>query len=554
MKSFIRLFLSLLLVFLFHSCSDKASVKRSLDSITESDLSEYVKTLGSDEFIGRKPFTGGERKTIEYLVSAFRKLGLEPAFGDSYLQAVPMVEITVSPAPAMLLEGNRKRMELYYRDDYVIFSRRITEKIFIDKAEMVFAGYGIVAPEYNWNDYEGLDVKGKIVVVMVNDPGYGSSDTSFFHGHAMTYYGRWTYKYEEAARQGALGIMIIHDDGPAGYGWTVVRNGAVTPKLYLAPDDHYAGRCALEGWFTQEASRRMIRAVGQQPDSVFALARTRRFKPFCLGMQMTVSMTSSFRYNSSMNVMGMIRGRSRPDECIVYSAHWDHLGVGEPTEGDSIFNGAVDNGLSMAWMMEIARAFTLLRKKPQRTVLFLAPTAEEQGLIGAEYYVQNPLITMNKTVANINNDLMLPMGPMRDVMVTGYGQSEMEDYLARYAAQQGRYVLPDPNPHTGMYYRADHFPFARAGVPALFARGNCDHRDKGKEYAAAYEKEYLTNRYHHVTDEYDPLTWDMKGIAEDAQLLFLVGLDLADSDHFPQWKEGSEFRKMRMNSLPISDK
>lgn len=554
MKSFIRLFLSLLLVFLFHSCSDKASVKRSLDSITESDLGEYVKMLGSDEFTGRKPFTGGERKTIEYLVSAFRKIGLEPAFGDSYLQAVPMVEITVSPAPAMLLEGNRKSMELYYRDDYVIFSRRITEKIIIDKSEMVFAGYGIVAPEYNWNDYEGLDVKGKIVVVMVNDPGYGSSDTSFFHGHAMTYYGRWTYKYEEAARQGALGIMIIHDDGPAGYGWAVVHNGSVMPKLYLAPDDHYASRCAIEGWFTQEASRRIIGAAGLQPDSVFALARTRRFKPFSLGMNMTVSMTSSFRYNSSMNVMGMIRGRSRPDECIIYSAHWDHLGVGEPTEGDSIFNGAVDNGLSMAWMMEIARAFTLLRKKPQRTVLFLAPTAEEQGLIGAEYYVQNPLITMNKTVANINNDLMLPMGPMRDVMVTGYGQSELEDYLARYAAQQGRYVLPDPNPHTGMYYRADHFPFARAGVPALFARGNCDHRDKGKEYAAAYEKEYLTKRYHHVTDEYDPLTWDMKGIAEDAQLLFLVGLDLADSDRFPQWKEGSEFRKVRMNSLPISDK
>lgn len=532
-------------VWFLSACQVHPDAEKAETVISGANMEEYVKTLGSDEFLGRKPFTEGEEKTLAYLEKVFSELGLEPGFGQSWYQEVPMVEVSVFPKDTLLLTGPGIDTLFRYRDDFVVTTRRLVDRVWIEEAPLVFAGYGIVAPEYGWNDYADLDVKGKIVMVLVNDPGYATGDPGLFKGREMTYYGRWTYKYEEAARQGALGLMIVHETGAAGYGWSVVHNGAVAPNLYLKPDDKYLGWCTIEGWFTQRAARSLVRMSGMDPDSLFAAAAEPDFRPADLDPELTLEMFIRYRFDVSRNIMGMIRGSERPDEAIVYSAHWDHLGVGAPVNGDSIYNGAVDNGTSLAWMLEIARAFKTLEEPPQRTVLFLAPTAEEQGLLGAMYYTQHPVIPMERTVANINNDLLLPMGRMKDVMVTGAGQSELEEYVEKYAKKQGRYLHPDPNPHTGMYFRADHFAFAKAGVPALFVRGNVDHREKGKEYAAQQEQDYLQNRYHQPADEYDPETWEFSGIVEDARLMFRVGLELANSNVFPAWKEGSEFAVVR---------
>ncbi|HDR88992.1 MAG TPA: M28 family peptidase [Bacteroidetes bacterium] len=536
-------------VLFLSACQVHPDAEKAETVISGANMEEYVKTLGSDEFLGRKPFTEGEEKTLAYLEKVFSELGLEPGFGQSWYQEVPMVEVSVFPSDTLLLTGPGIDTLLRYRDDFVVTTRRLVYRVWIEEAPLVFAGYGIVAPEYGWNDYAGLDVKGKIVMVLVNDPGYATGDPELFKGREMTYYGRWTYKYEEAARQGALGLMIVHETGAAGYDWSVVHNGAVIPNLYLKPEDKYLGWCAIEGWFTQQAAQSLVRMSGADPDSLFAAAAKPDFVPRDLAPELTLEMFIRYRFDVSRNIMGMIRGSERPGEAVVYSAHWDHLGVGAPVNGDSIYNGAVDNGTSLAWMLEIARAFKALEKPPQRTVLFLAPTAEEQGLLGAMYYTQHPVIPMERTVADINNDLLLPMGRMKDVMVTGAGQSELEDYVEKYAKKQGRYLQPDPNPHTGMYFRADHFAFAKAGVPALFVRGNVDHREKGKEYAAQQEQDYLQNRYHQPADEYDPETWDFSGIVEDARLMFRVGLELANSDVFPAWKEGSEFASVRNQSF-----
>jgi len=543
MKINYRILSLLLLISIFYSC--QSDIDRASEVISVEGFGKYVKELGSDAYMGRKPFTEGEEKTLGYLEQEFRKLGLEPGNNGSFYQDVPMVQVTVDPSNTMDFSVRGSKFSLNYRDDWVAFSQRIVEKIILDGVEMVFAGYGIVAPEYDWNDYAGFDPAGKLVVVLVNDPGFGTENKAFFNGNAMTYYGRWTYKYEEAARQGATGLLIIHQDAQAGYPWSVVHNGAVVPKLYLEPDNDYKNRCAVEGWLTEQAADKLFDAAGLDLDKSKQNAKKTGFRAEPLNITASLDITSVFKYNESKNIMGLIRGSKRPEEVIIYSAHWDHLGIGAPVDGDSIYNGAVDNGTSLAWMMEIAKAFRELKEAPLRTVMFLAPTAEEQGLLGAKFYVENPVFPLSKTVADINNDLMLPMGRMKDVMVTGYGQNELEDYVARAAEKQDRYIFPDPNPETGMFYRADHFAFARAGVPALFVRGNCDHREKGREYAAKTENDYLMNYYHKPADEYDPETWDFSGLVEDAQLLFRVGYEIANDTVFPGWKEGSEFKAIR---------
>lgn len=543
MKINYRIFSFLLLIPLFLSC--QSDIDKAADVISEEGFKKHVKELGSDAYMGRKPFTEGEEKTLIYLEQEYKKLGLEPGNNGSFYQDVPMVQVTVDPSGTMDFTIAGTSFSLDYRDDWVASSRRIVKKTFLDDVEVVFAGYGIVAPEYDWNDYAGFDPAGKLVVVLVNDPGFGTKNKDFFNGNAMTYYGRWTYKYEEAARQGAVGLLIVHQTDRAGYPWSVVHNGAVVPKLYLKPDDGYKNRCAVEGWLTKQAAQKMFDAAGKDLDELTHKAKRPGFRAEDLNMTASLDITSEFKYNKSKNIMGLIRGSKRPDEVLIYTAHWDHFGIGAPVDGDSIYNGAVDNGTSLAWMMEIARAFKQLKEPLLRSVMFLATTAEEQGLLGAKYYVENPVFPLNKTVADINNDLMLPMGRMKDVMVTGYGQNDLEDYVARIAKKQDRYIFPDPNPETGMFYRADHFAFARAGVPALFVRGNCDHREKGREYAAKIEKDYLMNHYHKPSDKYDPATWDFSGLVEDAQLLFLVGYELANDTLFPEWKEGSEFKAVR---------
>ncbi|MCD4833649.1 MAG: M28 family peptidase [Bacteroidales bacterium] len=546
MKNYFLISLFSIVTAIFSSCSD---FKKAESTINEEDMTRIVTEFASDDFQGRKPFTIGEEKAVAFLVKEYKKIGLEPANNESYIQEVPMVEVTDIPDKRMKISMWNATIELNYKDDFVAFSKHLVDKISVRNSDMIFAGYGIVAPEYNWNDYEGINVKGKIVVVLVNDPGFGTDNKDFFKGNEMTYYGRWTYKYEEAARQGAKGILIIHESEPAGYPWSVVLNGATIPKLYLQAEDNYMSMCAIEGWLTFNAAKELFSLARLDLMELKEKAKKPDFKAFRMRSRLSLNIKSSHRFATSKNVIGVIPGKERPDEVIIYSAHWDHLGIGAPLNGDSIYNGAVDNGTSIAWMLEIAKAFTNLKKRPARTIMFLAPAAEEQGLLGSDYYATHPLYPLNKTVANINNDLMLPYGPYKDIMITGYGQSELEDYVEKFAKDYDRYVLPDPNPHTGMYYRADHFSFARVGVPALFARGNCDNREFGKEWALKKEKDWINNNYHKPTDQYDPATWTFTGIVDDAKISFRIGYELSNESIFPKWKEGSEFKEIREKQM-----
>ena len=537
------LYLIFVAVFLLNACDDQADeLEKAKKSINESDITEYVKTIGSDEFMGRRPFTEGEEIAVNYLKKEFEAIGLDPVKG-SYFQEVPMVEVSIKPDEEMRLKTAGEEYRLTNGSEFVAQSRRLQDELVLENSPLVFAGYGIVAPEYDWNDYENIDVKGKTVVVLVNDPGFATEDSSFFKGRSMTYYGRWTYKYEEAARQGAEGLLIIHQTEPAGYPWNVVENGASVPDLYLVPEDDYQTRCKLEGWLTLDAAKEVFDKAGVD-FSVIHEASKPDFEPIDLNTAISFNMKSRQSYKTSKNVMGYIKGSKRPDEVIIYSAHWDHFGIGKKIDGDSIYNGAVDNGTSLAWMLSIAKAFKSLDTPPERSVMFFAPTAEETGLLGSAYYVANPLFEIEKTVANINNDLMLPYGATKDVMVTGYGQSELDDYVARAAKKQERYLLPDPNAHTGMYFRSDHFSFAKQGVPSLFVRGNCDHAEHGKAWMQEKENEWLRDYYHKPADEYEDW-WDLQGIVNDARLLFEVGYELANETGFPQWSENSEFKDKR---------
>ena len=520
--------------------------QQAASHINAEKMAEYIEVMASDEFMGRMPFTKGEELTLQFLKDAYMELGLEPAWHGSFFQEVPLVQVAVKPDPQMRFATSAGLITLDYIRDFVSFSPRVEEVALIEDAGLVFAGYGIVAPEYGWNDYEGLDVSDKIVVVIVNDPGFATGNPDLFNGNAMTYYGRWTYKFEEAARQGALGLIIVHDTPGAGYPWSVVTNGAQIPNMYLEDEHGYADFARIEGWITTDAAIELFGHAGLDFLKLKREAAEREFRPVYMNARLqNFKMQKTFHYNVSQNVLGLLPGTDLADEVIIYSSHWDHLGIGPPLDGDSIYNGAVDNGTTTAWMLEIARAFTKLEEKPRRSILFFSPTAEEQGLLGAHYYAANPAFPLHKTVANLNNDLMLPLGRMKDVMITGYGQSELDDLVYEAAALQDRYVVPDPNPQTGMYYRADHFAFAKAGVPALFARGNTHHREHGQEWTAEQERLWLENNYHKPTDKYDPETWDLEGIVEDARLAFYIGWKLAGSNHFPSWKEGSEFKAIR---------
>jgi Zn-dependent M28 family amino/carboxypeptidase len=541
MKYYVILILSLLLTV---SCQNH-NLKVCEKSITISDMKEYVKNLASDEFMGRKPFTEGEKITVDYLAAQLKRIGFEPAFNGSYFQPVPMVEISSVVNGPVIVSYGSKSLSFNAPDDIAITSPSLDNEVNIRGSEMVFAGFGIVAPEYGWDDYNGLDVKGKTVVVLVNDPGLYTGDSTFFKGREMTYYGRWTYKFEEAARHGAEGILIIHETEGAGYQYTIPRKSSITPRLYMQTADSNKTMCAFSGWLSAESADRLFGNLGYKVSNLRKSATKKGYKGFIMNATMSLSIQNKVRYNTSTNVAGLLRGTTRADECIVYSAHWDHFGIGEKENGDSIYNGAVDNGTSMAWALGIGNAFSKLKKRPARSILILFPTAEEQGLLGSQYYTENPVFPMNKTIACFNNDIILPIGRMRDVMITGYGQSDLDDMIAEAAGEQDRYVVKDPNSQTGMYFRSDHFSFAKKGVPSMFARGNVDSRQHGKEWAAMMEKDYIENRYHRPADNYEPDKWDMNGIVEDARLAFKTGYKLATSDFFPAWKTGSEFKNSR---------
>ena len=527
--------------------TDTASVPTPADGITASLIGQHIKVLASDEYQGRRPFTTGEEKATAYLAAEFKKLGLQPGPDGSYFQDVPLVEITGTPDPTATLVGNDKSLTLKYRDDYMFLTEREQPTVVIKNSPLVFAGYGVVAPEYKWDDYAGLDVKGKTVVVLINDPGNAGNDTTLFKGKAMTYYGRWGYKYEEAMRHGATGLLIIHDTKPASYPWTVVQSSNGGAKLHPQTPDHGASKLAVEGWITLDAAKRLFTAAGQNYEEAYTAANKPGFHGKAFGLNLSTTLHNKITLKASKNVVAVLPGTTRPKEYIIYTAHWDHLGIGKPIAGDSIYNGALDNASGCAGLLTIANGFAQAKQKSARSIVFLAVTGEEQGLLGSAYYAAHPLYAPASTVANINMDGLLGFGPMRDLTITGYGQSDLDDYARAAAKEQNRYVLPDQHPETGSFYRSDHFSFAKIGVPALYAKGEFDSRLRGKAFIEERRKDFEAKRYHQPADEYDP-QWNLRGAEQDARLLFRIGQRLASETTFPQWKAGSEFKATRDKS------
>ncbi|MCB0602596.1 MAG: M28 family peptidase [Saprospiraceae bacterium] len=522
-------------------------------TVESSDFDQYLSVLASDSLQGRKPFTQGEELTVDYLKSEMQSMGVEPGNGDSYYQKVPMVEITGHPSEDMNIVGKGTSVDLKLDKDFVLTTQREEEKLTLNGSELVFCGYGIVAPEYGKNDYAGIDMHGKTALVLVNDPGFRQDDSVYFKGNTMTYYGRWTYKYEEGARQGADAVIIIHETNMAGYPWFVVQSGWSGARLGLRSENKNADKCAMESWITLDAAKRIMEAAGVDFAQLIQNAKKPDFKPQTLGMTVSASLENTFKYDESRNVVGKITGSTRPDEYILYSAHWDHFGIGKAVDGDSIYNGALDNGSGTAGLLAIANAFTKLPKAPDRSVIFLFVTGEEQGLLGSQYYAEHPIYPIPHTIADINMDGLNPNGPMKDLTITGLGQSDMDDIAKEEAAKQGRYILGEQEPEKGFFYRSDHFNFAKVGVPALFAQGGYDHAEKGREYAMEKQKDYTANRYHKPQDEYDKATWDLRGIQQDMQLFFNIGVRLADGQEMPQWKANSEFRARREADLKLLD-
>jgi Zn-dependent M28 family amino/carboxypeptidase len=521
------------------------SKQQETPTFSEKSFEQNIATLASDDFQGRLPFTEGEKKTVAYLEDQFKAAGLEPGNGTSYTQEVPMVEITATTDPEMIVKKGKKESIIKGSEGFVLWTERTDSVINFTNDEIVFAGFGAVAPEYNWNDYEGLDVKNKIVLVLVNDPGFGGSDTTFFKGNTMTYYGRWTYKFEEAARQGAKACFVIHSEIPAGYAYNVPQNNWNTPHLYLDKRGKEEYKCAGIGWIPTETATKLFELAGLKFSEEQTAARKPGFKGKSLGVTASVGMTVKSKYDKSINVVGKITGKTKPDELVLYSAHWDHIGVGRPdADGDTINNGAEDNASGTSGLIELAKMFKA-NEQPERSIVFLAVTAEEQGLQGSAYYAQNPIYPVEKTVCNINIDGLGSYGAMKDIVVIGNGQSQLEDYLSEEAKKEGRYVAREPNPVAGYYFRSDHFNFAKVGIPALFTATGIDHTVKGIEYGRQLQEEFTRKHYHQPSDEYDSATWNSEGALSDLLLLYKVGKRVAYGTEWPAWKDNSEFKQLR---------
>lgn len=524
----------------------------SMPKIEAQPILEHIKVLASDEFEGRAPGTKGEEKTVAYLVDEFKKLGLMPGNTDgTYIQKVPLVGITPANTQPLTVAGGAGKQTFKWSSDVVAWTKRVADTAAIDASEMVFVGYGVEAPEFNWNDFKDVDVKGKTIVVLVNDPAVpdpsdpSKLDPKTFGGDAMTYYGRWTYKYEEGARRGAAGILVVHETGPAGYPFSVVQ-GFLGERFNLVTPDKNMSRASIEGWLSLDAAKRIFKMAGQDFDAMKKRALTREFKPVPLGVRASLGITNKIRTIDSQNVLAKLEGSdtAKRDEYVVYTAHWDHLGVGPAVNGDTIYNGALDNASGVASLLEIARAFTTVTPKPKRSILFLMVTAEEQGLLGSEHYAVTPVYPLEKTVANINIDGVNQWGRTKDITVVGLGASDLDDYLRDAAAEQGRTLRPDPEPEKGFYYRSDHFNFAKQGVPALYTDTGVDYIGKDPGYSQKKRDEYTNTDYHAPSDHIKP-DWDLTGAVEDAHLMLLVGYRVANADKFPEWKPGNEFRAKR---------
>ncbi|MBU2278872.1 MAG: M28 family peptidase [Gammaproteobacteria bacterium] len=511
-----------------------------------ANFGQYFSDVASDELQGRAPATVGEERTVAYIEQNFKRLGLLPFANTSYRQAVPVVQIDPVAVSALTFSGDKLPKSLGYKTEMMAWSTRMLPQVEVKDSELVFVGYGIVAPEYGWNDYKNIDVKGKTVVMFVNDPGFATGDEKLFTGKAMTYYGRWTYKFEEAARQGAAMALIVHETDAAAYGWNVVA-GTSPIRFELSDPNKNLHKAAVEGWVTTESANQIFAASGQTLQSMRSKALSKDFQPFSLAGKASINIKNQIREIDSSNVIGYIKGSKNPDELVLYMAHWDHFGLDFSRKDDKIFNGAQDNAGGIAGLLALAEKFQQ-GPAPERSVAFIAVTAEERGMLGSRWYAANPLLPLNKTVAGINMDVMNVYGPMRDVQVFGYGASELEPILDKFAKAQGRYIGPEPTPEDGFYYRSDHFQLARYGVPMLYARGGVDSFAHGKEWGLAQRRDYTSNFYHKVNDEFSP-TWDLRGSQQDLWLYYQVGHELANSKAWPNWYSGKEFKAARDASL-----
>lgn len=522
--------------------------------IAEATIKDVTRLLASDAFEGRMPGTPGEEKTIALLTERFKAAGLQPGNKGSWVQDVPLVEITGKDYAPLAITGKNGNLSLTFAKDWVGVTYREDAKTAIANSELVFVGYGINAPEKGWNDYAGVDVKGKTVVILVNDPDWQAEGLEgAFGGKAMTYYGRWTYKYEEAARQGAAGALIIHQTAPASYGWNVVESSWTGPQAYPQYGDNPPPRTQMNGWVTEDAARKLLKTAGQDLDALTKAAQAKGFKPVPLGMNLSTSFASTMRSFTSHNIIGILPGSEARQEYVLHTAHWDHLGRCTPApDGDDICNGAVDNATGTAALVALAEAHAKAGA-PRRTLVFLAVTAEESGLLGAYYYAANPIFPLAQTVGGVNMDALQMAGPAKDVTAVGFGKSALDRFLDAALKADGRTVTPDPKPEAGYYYRSDHFAFAKLGVPMLYIDGGQDLIEGGRAAGEAVAKDYTDNRYHGPKDEFNE-AWDWSGVMADLQLYYRLGRMMATSKSWPNWNDGDEFRGVRDESCKAADK
>ena len=528
------------------------STDQAAQSITAADLLQHIRVLSADEFEGRGPGSRGEDLTVQYLTQQFQRLGLKPGNPNgTYVQNVPLVGFTGQPTLTLSSQG--RTIPTTVLTDYVAVSRHFVPQVDVANTDIVFVGYGVVAPEFGWDDYKGVDVRGKTILMLINDPAVpdpndpSKLDANMFKGNAMTYYGRWTYKYEIASEKGAAAAIIIHETGPAGYPFEVVSGSWGRENFDIRNPGGPGNRIKAESWISLPKAKELLTASGQDFDALKRAAVRKDFQPVTLNAKASFSIKQTVRDVQSKNVVAMVEGVKK-DEVIVYTAHWDHLGKDPSLSGDQIYNGALDNASGTGGIIEIAEAFTKLGRKPARSILFLAVTAEEKGLLGAKFYGNNPLFPLNKTVANINVDGVNQWGRTRDLIIVGFGNSELDDFATRAAQAQGRTIVSDPEPEKGYFYRSDHFEFAKQGVPALYAEGGTDYIGKPAGYGEQKSAEYVANDYHKPSDEIKP-DWDLSGGIEDLKLLFQVGLQVSETARWPEWKPGTEFKAKREASL-----
>jgi Zn-dependent M28 family amino/carboxypeptidase len=524
-----------------------AGTAANAQTIPVETMKDVTKELSSDAYEGRAPTTPAEDKTIAYIVQRFEKAGLKPGNKGKWTQDVPLVEITAQNVQPLVFSGGKEPVSLDYRKDMVIATYRVVPKVAVKDSDVVFVGYGINAPERGWNDYAGLDVKGKTVVILVNDPDYKTPETKgLFDGKAMTYYGRWTYKFEEAARQGAAAAIIVHDTYPAAYPWGVVQSSWTGPQLEQdTPGDHMDQSQAI-GWMQLDKAKALFAAAGKDFDALSAAAAQKGFKAVPLGVKASVSWENTIKKQASKNVVGILPGTAKPDEVVLYSAHWDHLGRCDAVNGDDICNGAVDNASGIGGLVALAEAHAKAGPA-KRSLVFLAVTAEESGLLGSKFYAENPVYPLAKTVGGVNMDSLNVIGKTKDFVIAGAGKSELEDLVKPFVAAEGRVIVPEARPEAGGYYRSDHFSFAKLGVPMLYGESGDDLVNGGKEAGEKAAKDYTQNRYHKPQDEYNP-AWDWSGAASDLSIYYGLGRQLAEGSAWPNWYPTAEFRGIRDKS------